>query len=358
MALDVGAITPEEYMPVACSGRLWYGNRFWQCHLPSGHGFNNLIEGIKNSCNVYFYQVGLRIGLDRFLETGTRLGFADRTGVDIPSEYKPNFPASRQYWRDRFGYSPQEGEVLSMAIGQGPIQMTALKLAQMYASLVRPDGKVPAPRFARDINPPDDTFEVKLDPRDVWFLEAGMRRVVAPGGTAQLSRLKDWEFIGKTGTAQNPPNLAHGWFVGMGGPRGAHPEIAITAFMEFAEHGFIASGYVAESINFYLDRKYGLPFRGWATPRLRMARGQRIDWNWQTPIVDPPMPATGTVVTAAAAGDSAATVVAPAETTPPRADSVPPAAEPRPRNDSSAAQGDRGRTQASTPVRPRSPPGF
>lgn len=350
MALDVGAITPEEYMPVACSGRLWYGNRFWQCHLASGHGLQNLIEGIKNSCNVYFYQVGLRIGLDRFLATGTRLGFADRTGVDIPSEYKPNFPADRQYWRDRFGHSAQEGEVLSMAIGQGPIQMTALKLAQMYASLVREDGRVPAPRFARNINPPTDTFEVKLDPRDVWFLEAGMRRVVAPGGTAQLSRLEDWDFVGKTGTAQNPPNPAHGWFVGMGGPRGSQPEIAVTAFMEFAEHGYIPSGYVAEAINFYLDRKYGHEFRGWATPRLRIARGQRIDWNWQAPIIDPPMPA------AAGASVSATTDPTPPSTEAAVADSVTarvelPPATPRTRADSSRAPGTRGTTAAGDTVR-------
>ncbi|MCI0433914.1 MAG: penicillin-binding protein 2 [Gemmatimonadetes bacterium] len=322
MALDVGAISPEEYMPMACSGGMSYGNRYWQCWEPRGHGRMNLIEGIKNSCNVYFYQVGLRIGLDRFLETGIRLGFDQRTGVDIPSELKPTFPESRDYWTRRFGYPAQEGEVLSMAIGQGPIIMTALKLAHFYTALARNDGRVPAPRFARDAGEPPDTLDVATDPRDVWYLDAGMRRVVAPGGTAGLSRLRDWDFIGKTGTAQNPHGPTHGWFIGLGGPRDGEPEIAVTMFLEFAQHGYIASGYVAEAINFYLDRKYARPFQGWATPRHRLARGLPINWNWNEPIVDPPMPgstasaaATDSASGAAANGDANRTATRPDTTT-------------------------------------------
>jgi len=300
MALDLGVITPEEYMPIPCTGGMSYGGRYVRCHLASGHGRQDLINAIKNSCNVYFYQVGLRIGFERFLETGTRLGFAERTGVDIPNEFKPNFPSEKGYWERRFGYEPKESEVLSLSIGQGPLQMTALKLAQIYASLVTPDGKVPAPRFASDIGAPADTFDLNLDRRDVWFLEAGMRRVVAPGGTAQLSRLQDWDFIGKTGTAQNPPNLAHGWFVGAGGPKGEDAEIAVTMFLEHAEHGYIPSGYVAEAINFYLDRIHGKPFRGWATPRHLAPRGLPV-WNWSVPIEDPPMPPATIKSTAAEA---------------------------------------------------------
>jgi penicillin-binding protein 2 len=261
----------------------------------------NLIEGIKNSCNVYFYQVGLRIGLDRFLETGVRLGFNKKTGIDVPHEITPHFPESRDLWRRRFGYSAREGEVLSMAIGQGPLTMTAIKLAHIYTSLGREDGRVPAPRLAREMDVQRDTFQFKLDPYDVWFLEAGMRRVVGPGGTAALSRLRDWEFIGKTGTAQNPPNKDHAWFVGMGGPPGGKPEIAVTMFLEFGEHGYLASGFVAEAINFYLDRKYGKPFQEWATPRHRLARGLPINWNWNIPIVDPPIPEEARATAAAPA---------------------------------------------------------
>jgi penicillin-binding protein 2 len=289
MALDLNAIRPEEYMPVPCTGGARFLGDYRQCWNPAGHGRQNLTEAIKNSCNIYFYQVALKIGLDRFLETGVRLGFNQKTGIDIPTEFTPTFPASRDYWQRAFGYSAQETEVLSLAIGQGPIEMSVLKLAEIYAALGAPDGRVPAPRLAVNMDAQRDTFQFKLDPFDVWYMKAGMRRVVVPGGTAQLSRLRDWDFMGKTGTAQNPHGPSHGWFVGLGGPPGGEPEIAVTAFMEFAQHGYIPSGYVAEAINFYLDRKYNRPFRGWATPRLLQARGLPI-WNWNTPFVDPPLP--------------------------------------------------------------------
>jgi penicillin-binding protein 2 len=291
MALDLGVITPEEYMPQACTGSYFYG-RVARCWYSAGHGRQNLVEAIKNSCNVYFYQVGVRIGLERFLEHGTRLGFNRKTGIDVPHEIAPNFPGDVEWYRRRWGYVPQDNEVLSLAIGQGPITMTIIKLAHVYAALTAPGGRVPAPRLAIESGAPADTFDFHTTPRDRWFLEAGMRRVVAPGGTAGLSRLGNWEFIGKTGTAQNPHGPSHAWFVGTGARApGEPPEIAVTMFLEFAEHGYTASGYVAEAINFYLDRRYGRPFRRWATPRLRAAHGLPYDHAaLAAPIIDPPLP--------------------------------------------------------------------
>ena len=294
MALDLGVVDPEAYMPIACTGGVSLLGRYARCWESKGHGRVNLIEGIKNSCNVYFYQLGMRIGFERFMQTGSRLGFNQKTGVDVPHEIKPNFPTDKDYYQKRFGYRPLENEVLSLAIGQGPITMTTLKLAHIYSAIGRKDGRVPEPRLAMDSaawRVRRDTLHLKLDARDVWHMEAGMRRVVGPGGTAALSRLRGWDFFGKTGTAQNPHGKDHAWFVGMGAPTvGAEPEIAVTMFLEFAEHGYTASGYVAEAINFYLSRRHGRPYTGWGTPRHRIANGQNIDWDWTTPIVDPPKP--------------------------------------------------------------------
>jgi penicillin-binding protein 2 len=292
MALDLGAIRPDEYMPQACGGWFTYQGRTARCWLASGHGRQNLIEGIKNSCNVYFYQVGVRIGLQRFLEHGTRLGFGQRTGIDVPHEIRPQFPANVEYWVNRFGYRPYDNEVLSLSIGQGPMDMTIIKLAHIYAALTAPNGRVPAPRLARFTAADPDTFEFRTTARDRWYLEAGMRRVTAPGGTAGLSRLAQWDFIGKTGTAQNPHGLAHGWFVGTGAREpGAPAEIAVTMFAEHAESGGMASGYVGEAINFYLSRKHGRPFQMYGTPRIAAARGYTPDYSiLQRPVVDPPMP--------------------------------------------------------------------
>lgn len=291
MALETGAIRPEEYMPIACTGGLNFGGRYWRCWEPGGHGPQNLIEGIQNSCDVYFYQVGLRIGLDRFLETGVRYGLNRKTGVDLPTEIPPTFPSDTSYWRRVWGYQAKESEVLSMAIGQGPTTMTPIKLAEVYSALTSPGGRTPAPRFVRGVGEPPDTFALNLNSQDVWYLEAGLRRVLGPNGTARLSRLRDWEFIGKTGTAQNSQGDDHAWFVGAGGvPHTGNPEIVVAAFLEFAQHGYLASGYVAEAINFYLDRKYGHPFQGWATPRHRFPRGLPVTWNYLTPVEDPPFP--------------------------------------------------------------------
>jgi penicillin-binding protein 2 len=305
LALDMGVIRPDEYMPVACTGGISLLGRYARCWRAGGHGRQNLIEGIKNSCNVYFYQVGARMGLDRFLETGTRLGFSRRTNIDIPTEFLPQFPHGRQYWIDRWGYRPEDNEVLSLVIGQGPMTMTIIKLAQMYAALGRPDGRMPAPRIAMDMDEERDTLHFQLTPQQQWYLNTGMRRVLAPGGTAGLSRLRDWDFVGKTGTAQNPPNPAHGWFVGMAGPPGGEMEIAVTMFLEFAETGTIPSGYVGEIANFYLDRKYSRPFQGWATPRQRFARGLPVNWNIGAPLNEPPMPpADATAEASAPAADA------------------------------------------------------
>jgi penicillin-binding protein 2 len=312
MALDLGVITPEQYMPQACTGSYFYG-RAARCWYTAGHGRQNLVEAIKNSCNVYFYQVGVKIGLKRFLEHGTRLGFNDRTGIDVPHEIQPNFPADVEWYQRRWGYTPNDNEVLSLAIGQGPITMTIIKLAHIYAALTAPGGRVPAPRLAMESGAPADTFEFHTTPRDRWFLEAGMRRVVAPGGTAGLSRLANWEFVGKTGTAQNPHGRSHAWFVGTGARApGEPPEIAVTMFLEFAEHGYTASGYVAEAVNFYLDRAYGREFRKWATPRLRAAHGLPYDYAaFSAPVVDPPMPSVRAEDRRPAAADERA--AAPAE---------------------------------------------
>lgn len=288
MALDLDVIDPDEYL-VNCTGGLSFQGRYARCH--GVHGRQNLIEGIKNSCNVYFYQVGIKIGLRRMLEHGARLGFGEPTGIDVPHERSPNWPDIGWWERER-GYTPAENEVMSLAIGQGPMTMTIIKLAHIYAALTAPSGKVPAPRLAMESGAPRDTAEFHTTPRDRWYLEAGMRRVVQPGGTAGRSRLPDWDFIGKTGTAQAPSGPDHGWFVGTGAREpGAPPEIAVTMFLAHSLHGYTASGYVAEAINFYLSRKYGKPFQMFATERMRTQMGLPVNWDaWGAPIVDPPMP--------------------------------------------------------------------
>ncbi len=260
IALDLGVVGPHEEMPVPCTGGLVYGGEYRSCWLAAGHGFLDLAGAIGQSCNVYFYQLGMRIGLDRILEAGTRIGFAEQCGIDLPQESRGIFPEERAFWERRWGYRPLEGEVLSLSIGQGPNSQTPLKMAQFYMGLAR-DGSAPAPHIMKDPDPREG-WRLNLSRESIEQLREGIRRVTAPGGTAYLSSLEHWDLIGKTGSGQNPqdPERAHAWFVGMAGPWGEEPEIVVVALVEFGESGAaIAAPLAAKAADFYLRRKHGIP---------------------------------------------------------------------------------------------------
>lgn len=290
LALEEKVIRPEEFMPIICTGGMSYQNRYARCWEPGGHGRVDLMRGIMYSCDVYFYQVGIRLHLKRFVDAGTRLGFQKKTGIDLPTEVKNIFPDNLEFWQKRFGYMPSDNEVMSMAIGQGPVTITPLKMTQLYMALVRPDGKARAPRMAMTDTTPPVTFDFGISRENAEWLKKGMRRVLGPGGTAPQSRLLYWDFGGKTGTAQACaacPLKDHAWFVGWGARPGYDPEIVAGMFIQHGEHGYVPSGYVANAINFYLDRKYGRPFNRYPTPRERYPRGLPVGPEYSAPIVDP-----------------------------------------------------------------------
>jgi len=278
IALELGVIDPEGYMPIPCRGGMQYGNRYFRCWERSGHGYVNLADAIKVSCDVYFYQVGLKIGLERFLAEGTRLGFSRKTGIDLPTERAGNFPDRPDWFRRRFGWKPTPAEVLSLAIGQGPNDQTPLKMALFYAALAA-DGRVRPPRIAAvEEAAPLPEWDLRLSAESLRWLREGLRRVVSPGGTAGLSALEHWDLMGKTGTSQNPHGADHAWFVGMAGPRGGAPEIVVAAILEFGEHGYTAAQYVAKAADYYLRRKYGMPIDTIQTLREHLLAGRPAPW--------------------------------------------------------------------------------
>ncbi|MEJ2202841.1 MAG: penicillin-binding protein 2 [Gemmatimonadota bacterium] len=264
IALDLGVVSPDDFMPDPCTGAWAYGNTVKHCWNRSGHGYNNLAQAIGNSCDIYFYQLGLRIGLDRMLDRSTDIGFSRRCGVDLPQESRGQFPAEREYWNRVWGYSPREGEVLNLAIGQGPNSQTPLKMAQFYVALAR-DGSAPPPMLARDVEL-GEGWSLHLEPKHLEALREGLRRVTAPGGTAHFGgTLEYWEVVGKTGTGQNPLSLQglaedHAWFAGMAGPFGEAPEIVVVAIVEFGSSGSaVAAPIVSKTADFYLRKKHGIP---------------------------------------------------------------------------------------------------
>jgi penicillin-binding protein 2 len=282
IALDLGRIGPQDDMPVPCSGGMSYANRYWRCWDPQGHGSLDLAGAIQHSCDVYFYQLGLKIGLERLLQEGTtNVGMSRQCGIDLPEEKAGIFPADAEFWQNRFGYSPNESEVLSLAIGQGPNSQTPLKMAQLYTALAR-DGSSPAPSFFIGRQDEAEGFELKLHAEGIEALRQGMRQVVGRGGTAYMSSLPYWDLMGKSGTGQNSLSLQgladdHAWFAAIAGPRGKPPEIVVVVLVEFGGGGSaVAAPIAAKAADLYLRRKYGVPVDTIQTLREHRIAGRPI----------------------------------------------------------------------------------
>lgn len=228
-----GAVGIDTYMPTSCRGALQFGNRPFRCWKPEGHGPLNLSGAIKESCNVFFYQLGLRLGMDPLLAGVDGLGFNRATGIDIPGEVSGRFPKSRDWYDRRYGRRGwTESVVLNLSIGQGETEQTLLRMAQFYAALATGESPV-VPHLLQS--------EVLESIREPWTLDlpeasrlelvAAMKRVVnEPGGTAYWHRPRQWTLAGKTGTSQNPHGEPHSWFVGFA--PADDPRIVIAAIVE------------------------------------------------------------------------------------------------------------------------------
>ena len=282
IALDLGLIGPQDHMPLPCSGGMSYANRYWRCWNPKGHGSLDLAGAIQHSCDVYFYQLGLKIGLERLLQEGTtNIGLSRRCGIDLPEEKAGIFPADAEFWQSRFGYLPNESEALSLAIGQGPNSQTPLKIAQFYTALAR-DGSTPAPSLFTGRQDEPGGFELQLSPEGIEALRQGMRQVVGPGGTGYMSSLPNWDLMGKSGTGQNTLSLQgladdHAWFAAIAGPHGKPPEIVVVVLVEFGGGGSAVAAPVAAKVaDLYLRRKYGMPVDTIQTLREHLIAGRPI----------------------------------------------------------------------------------
>ena len=284
IAMDLGVLDPGEVMPVPCTGSFQFQNVRRRCWNPNGHGYQDLAGAVAQSCNVYFYQVGVRIGLERLVHEGTRFGFGEPCGVDLPREQSGRFPESMDFWQRTWGYRAAENEVLSLAIGQGPNDQTPLKMAQFYLALALGEG-APAPRLRRPVpgEEPGPAWSLDLGPEHVAELQRSLREVTA-SGTANLSTLEHWDLIGKTGTAQHRDLTRdpHAWFAGMAGPFGGTPEIVIVVIVEEGDSGSsVAAPIAAKAADFHLRRKYGMELDSIQTLREHLEAGVPAPWAWE-----------------------------------------------------------------------------
>jgi penicillin-binding protein 2 len=248
MALKRGVVTFRSHMQIPCRGGLQYGNRFFRCWSAEGHGDLTLTEAIAQSCDVYFYQLGIKLGVTSLVEDGNVWGFRGRTGIDLPSEIPSEFPTGPEYYDRLYGARRWTSAVaLNLAIGQGENAQTLANMVRLYQMLAS-DGRVRVPYVVRPARA-GTPLSLDLTPDQIAGLRQAMIAVVEQG-TARGSRLASLTMAGKTGTAQNPHGPDHGWFIGFGPAE--KPEIVVGAIVEFAQHGTAVAPLVARTIAHYL----------------------------------------------------------------------------------------------------------
>ena len=249
MALKRGLVTLHSHMPIPCRGGLQYGNRFFRCWSGAGHGDLSLADAIAQSCDVYFYQLGLKLGLTSLLEDATALGFRSPTRIDLPDEKTGLFPGGTDYY-DRV-YGPRRwtsAVTLNLAIGQGENAQTLVNMVRFYQMLAS-DGRARVPYVVRPTPGPEATLG--LTPDQLAGLRQAMISVVERGTARGAARFGGSIAIaGKTGTAQNPHGPAHGWFIGFA--PADKPEIVVGAIVEFAREGPFVAPLVTRVIGRYL----------------------------------------------------------------------------------------------------------
>ena len=268
-------------MHVNCAGGATFYGRYFKCWVVAEHRVHGDVEitkAIYQSCDVFFYTLAEKLGIERIAKYATMLGLGQRTGIDLPQEVSGVMPSEE--WKIRnFKQKWFAGETISVGIGQGAVAATPIQMARAIGAiasggrLVRPHvtnpGDLPA-GVIQASNVPDQTT-IPMDRQNWETITDAMAAVVNPGGTAALSHLQNIDFAGKTGSAQTISNALkaklgaagkanfkdNGWFVGVEPRR--NPEIVVCTLLEEGEHGYLAARTAAKVIKAYVEKQKRLP---------------------------------------------------------------------------------------------------
>jgi penicillin-binding protein 2 len=266
-------------MHVNCNGGATFYGRYFKCWVLEEHRVHGEVEiskAIYQSCDVFFYTLAEKLGIDRIAKYATAFGLGQKTGIDLPQEASGVMPSEE--WKIRnYKQKWYAGETISVGIGQGAVAATPIQLARAIGAIAS-GGVLQRPHV---INPTDlpanivpagapDEVRVPLDPQNWEIITDAMAAVVNPGGTAGLSHLQGIDFAGKTGSAQTISNALkaklgaggkkfkdNGWFAGVEPRR--NPDIVVCTLLEEGEHGYLAARTAAQVIKAYVEKQRRQP---------------------------------------------------------------------------------------------------
>lgn len=271
--LEEGVLTPET--AVSCAGGATFYGRYFKCWQKGGHGRIALHRAIVQSCDVFFYNAGQHLGIDKLAYYAEHLGMAHKTGIDLPHEEEGVMPSpewKRRMFRDKW----YAGETISVAIGQGSVAITPLQMAYIVGGIAwGGDFRRPHLVFPADVKAErpeaklDEVRRFPLKDETVEQVTLGMWGVVNEGGgTGGRARIQGVDVGGKTGSAQvasleltraarssqlKDQFKDNAWFVGTAPRR--NPEIVVAVLFEHGEHGYLAAPIVREVIKTYWDKR-------------------------------------------------------------------------------------------------------
>jgi penicillin-binding protein 2 len=267
--LESGTITPNTQF--VCTGLYPYGNRNFRCWKEEGHGMVSLHRAMVESCDIYFYQVGLKLGVDLIAQYAEEFGLGSTTGISLPHE-KSGIVPSASWKRKRSGIPWYSGETLSLAVGQGYLNATPLQLL-MLISAVANGGRFYLPKVVERVEdiygkrlseyPPVEKRMIHVSEETIRIVREALKGAVTePHGTGWACNLKDVKVAGKTGTAQvvrmaqdfrkgdmerMPLKFRdHAWFVAYAPFE--NPSIAVAVIAEHAGYGGAAAAPIAKKV--------------------------------------------------------------------------------------------------------------
>ena len=265
--LHTGALDDDP--AVLCTGSSEYYERMFRCASSAGHGYLRLEQAIAASCNIFFYELGRKLGISTIAEHSMLLGLGARTGIDLPGERSGVMPSPE--WSRRVRNTPWfAGETISVAIGQGAVSTTPMQMLRAISAIAT-GGRLTTPHVFLDAesgnmqNAEWRVTQLPLKNEHIRRIKEGMWRSVNDEGTGRAAMVSGMDICGKTGTVQvvgrenrqsaksNTEN--HSWFAGFAGRD--NPEIVVVVFAEHGGSGGAVAAPIAGKIfKAYNDKKY------------------------------------------------------------------------------------------------------